>query len=184
MRMGEINERNIKMEEWKSIIGYEGLYEISNLGKVKSLIFRNGTTFKPKSQIMSSHDNGNGYEYISLAKNKKKKNFYIHRLVAAHFVLNKLNNNVVNHKDCNKKNNYFDNLEWVTTKENVLYSSYLMKKSKLKCKISNTGEKYIRFKYGTFKITIRLANKKYYKTFNNLQDAIFDRDLALERLYG
>lgn len=76
-------------EKWKRIAGYEESYEISNFGRVKSLTFRNGTTYRLKEKILSPTDNGKGYLIISLSKNTKRKNFYIHRLVAEAFLDNK-----------------------------------------------------------------------------------------------
>ena len=98
-------------EIWADIAGYEGLYQISTYGNVRSLRM---------NKVMSSHDNGHGYEYITLRKGNPK-NYYVHRLVAEAF-LPKLNENlVVNHKDHNRKNNTVENLEWVTPRENNLH---------------------------------------------------------------
>ena len=75
-------------EIFKDIKGYEGLYQISNIGRVKALVFRNGTTLKEKEKLLNPTDNGNGYLIIGLSKGGKKKNFYIHRLVAETFIDN------------------------------------------------------------------------------------------------
>ena len=97
------------MERWKTIKGYEGLYEISNCGKIKSLI---------TNRYLKPFDNGKGYMTIGLFKGKKRKNHYIHRLVANAFISNPNKFPEVNHKDFNKKNNKVENLEWVTIKQN------------------------------------------------------------------
>lgn len=106
-------------EVWKPVAGYEGLYEISNLGKVKN---RHGKNLK----IPLSHT---GYPRIELWKNGKMKHFYVHRLVALAFVDNPEGLPQVNHKDENKKNNRSDNLEWCTQSENLNYGSHNAKNS-------------------------------------------------------
>ena len=90
-------------EIWKDIKGYKGWYKISNLGRVKSLKKWCGNKYSIKwikeENILSPTDNGNGYLIIGLRKDTKKKNFYIHRLVAEHFIENNLNKEEVNHID-------------------------------------------------------------------------------------
>lgn len=112
------------MEEvWKSIEGYEGVYEVSNAGKVRSLDRKrkviNSTDFIKGRELKPSFDNG-GYLKVNLSKNGNKNSFMIHRLVAKAFVENKnpSKNIAVNHKDGDKTNNCFLNLEWVTYSEN------------------------------------------------------------------
>lgn len=100
------------MEIWKDIKGYEGLYQISNLGKIKS----NKKILKP---YINKKD---GYAYIGLHKNKNNKVLKIHRLVAQTFIDNPNNLPQVNHKDENKTNNSIDNLEWCSAKYNITYS--------------------------------------------------------------
>lgn len=112
-------------EIWKDIKNYENAYQVSNYGNVRSLDryvtdknkiqFIKGKTLKPTN-------NGNGYLIVSLLSNGKRKNHYVHRLVAQTFFNNYENNLVVNHKDFNKKNNNINNLEIVTTLENIQYS--------------------------------------------------------------
>ena len=102
-------------EIWKDIVGYEGLYQVSNLGNVKRINF-----FK-KERFVIPCSNGSGYLYVSLSKNNKRKNFYIHRLVATAFIENHDNLPVINHKDENRSNNSVDNLEWCTQKYNCNY---------------------------------------------------------------
>ena len=109
-------------EIWKDIIGYEGLYKISNYGKVKRIKFINNKTNKLCEKILKESDNGNGYKLVSLCKNNKRKNYYVHRLVAENFLENPNNYKEVNHKDNNKCNNISDNLEWCNRSYNVKYS--------------------------------------------------------------
>ena len=102
-------------ESWKWIRGYEGIYKISNYGRIKSFP-RNGTIKKVK--ILRPGFNKFGYLIITLSKNDKCKYFRIHRLVAEAFIQNPENKPEVNHKDGNKFNNYYENLEWTTSTEN------------------------------------------------------------------
>lgn len=117
------------MEEiWKDIEGYEGLYQVSNMGRVRSLT-RNIIL---KNQIARS-----GYKRIQLYKNNKGyKHFQIHRLVANAFIPNPDNLPQVNHKDENKANNRVDNLEWCDSKYNINYGT-----GKKRRGLSNTNGK-------------------------------------------
>ena len=101
-------------EEWRDIKGYEGLYQVSNLGRVKSL--KNNIILKAESDR-----NGKGYLCVNLGRNNHKK---IHRLVAEAFIENPLNKKEVNHIDGNTKNNAVTNLEWLTHQENCLHYTY------------------------------------------------------------
>ena len=107
------------MEEiWRDIKGFEGKYMVSNLGRAKSLNYRN----TGKEKIMKPQDNGKGYLFVQLCKDGKVKNCRINRLVAQAFLPNTNNLPEVNHKDENPKNNCVDNLEWCTRQYNVDYS--------------------------------------------------------------
>lgn len=97
------------VEVWKDIQGYEGLYQVSNLGKVRSLI---------SNKILRTCTHKRGYLMVALCKNKKKKNYYVHRLVANAYILKESNKNEVNHIDGNKTNNNSSNLEWCSDAEN------------------------------------------------------------------
>lgn len=105
-------------EIWKDVIGYEGLYQVSNLGNVMSLRSYGGNC----QRLMSPVGNGTGYLMVGLSKNKKQKHFLIHRLVAEAFIHNPENLDFVNHKDENKENNIVENLEWCTKPYNSEYS--------------------------------------------------------------
>lgn len=90
-------------EIWKPINGYEGLYEISNTGRVNSLI---------SGRILKTYPNNKGYLYVRLTKDGQHKAFSVHRLVANAFIPNTERMEQVNHIDGNKQNNYSENLEW------------------------------------------------------------------------
>ena len=123
-------------EVWKDIAEYEGLYQVSNLGRVRSLdryvphkIF--GKKFC-KGHLMAAHINNAGYETVNLCKNNKYKSFDVHRLVATAFIsLTDTSKVEVNHKDENKLNNRVDNLEWVTKSENNRYGTKVERTKKL-----------------------------------------------------
>lgn len=106
------------MEVWKDIEGYEGHYQISNLGDVKSLGFRNQKIEK----ILTQRTNNQGYRVVGLNKKGKTKLVLVHRLVALAFIDNPNNCPIVNHKDENPLNNNADNLEWCTYSYNRTYS--------------------------------------------------------------
>ena len=107
------------MEEWRDIKGYEGLYQISNKGNIKSLNYKR----TGKEKIREGTIDNTGYKIISLCKNGKVKKYLIHRLVAEAFLPNPDNLPQVNHKDENKLNNNVENLEWCTQEYNCNYGT-------------------------------------------------------------
>lgn len=110
------------MSIWKDIHGFEGLYQISDTGCVKSLeryINLNGGKLLVKECILKPGLNRYGYLRYALRINSQKKDLYAHQLVAIHFIANPNNRKIVNHKDGNKLNNDVSNLEWVTCRENA-----------------------------------------------------------------
>ena len=114
-------------EEWRSIEGYEQLYEISSMGRVKSLP-RNGTT--KKERILKLKLTKDKYYEVTLHKNNSPKCIRVHRLVAKAFIDNPLNKSQVNHKNFDRLDNRVENLEWNTPKENIIHAYY--KGNKLK----------------------------------------------------
>lgn len=117
-------------EIWKPIKGYEGLYEISNWGRVKSLNYRRSG----KLGLLKPKVDKDGYLVVCFCKDGKRKYFFVHRLVAEVFLENPDNLPCVNHKDENKTNNSVDNLEWCTHEYNINYGSHNERKAKTQSK--------------------------------------------------
>lgn len=125
-----MQEVNINLKEiWKDIKGYEGKYQISSLGRVKSLERYIGKRLI-KECIKSMRPDKDGYLFVDLHKDGKEKRLYVHRLVALTFIPN--DNPIVkfqvNHKDENKKNNCVDNLEWCSNEYNYSYNNFSARK--------------------------------------------------------
>lgn len=114
-------------EEWKDIEGYEGLYQVSNLGRVRSLWFE-------KERILKLYKNVKGYYCISLCKNGIHQNRSVHRLVAEAFIPNTDNKPSIDHINTIKNDNRVENLRWVTNKENS--NNPLTKEKQIKSKLS------------------------------------------------
>ena len=118
-------------EIWKDIKDYEGLYQVSNIGNVKSLarvVSHKITGHRTiPEKILKPNSDGAGYLYVSLSRDGKKKNPKIHRLVAEAFIPNSENLPQVNHIDEDKSNNRVTNLEWSTSLNNLNYSNVIEK---------------------------------------------------------
>ena len=119
----------LENEIWKDINGYEGLYQVSNLGRVKSLERRwksgrhsNYSHFHEEKIMSNAIDKSSGYIRISLFKDSKGKSFNTHTLVANAFIPNPENKPTVNHKNSVRHDNRVDNLEWATFSENNLHA--------------------------------------------------------------
>lgn len=161
----------MKSEIWNDIDGYKGKYQVSNLGRVKSLyhvvIRKNGHPMPINEKILKPGVSSNGYFTIVLAKNGNKNTRTIHRLVASHFIENIDNKKEVNHKDGDKLNNRVSNLEWVTPSQNIKHSYDTGLKTILTGKYSHIygsnnprSRKVIDIKTGEVFDTIAEASKK------------------------
>lgn len=113
-------------EIWKPILGFENLYVVSNLGKVKRLSTdskKGSGNYARSEHLISQRENNNGYKMVDLYKENQRSQFLVHRLVTQAFIENPNGLPFVNHKDENPKNNRFDNLEWCTQKYNMNYGT-------------------------------------------------------------
>ena len=118
-------------EVWKDVLGYEGLYRVSNKGNVYS-VERKDTLGRKWGGVMlrPSHNNTGGYLSVDLRKNGTRKKKRVHRLVAEVFIPNANNYSEINHKDENKTNNHVENLEWCTSKYNINHGTRTERTSK------------------------------------------------------
>ena len=128
-----------KKEIWKPIANYEGIYEVSNKGHIKSVsryVKSNyGNMRFQKEKIRKLTINNKGYLIVRLCKNGKYETYLVHRLVANTFIPNPYGYNEVNHKDEDKTHNSVDNLEWCSHNYNIQYSLVSKRKRRRKDKI-------------------------------------------------
>ena len=112
------------MEIWKDIKGYEGLYQVSNLGRIKGVErYRqnHGKLQKVEEKIKNIRPKSNGYMVVDLYKDNKQKTVLVHRIVAENFICNHEKKQTVNHVDGNVKNNNVENLQWATFREQNIH---------------------------------------------------------------
>lgn len=146
-------------EIWKDVKDFEGFYQVSNLGNIRS-IPRNGTV---KNYRILKPNNVKGYYQVSLQKKGKKKYMKVHRLVAEAFIENTQNKREVNHIDGNKLNNKLTNLEWVTSSEN--------QKHAFKIGLQKPHPKYGKENICSKKINQYDLNGKFIKTWDCIREA-------------
>lgn len=165
-------------EIWKDIEGFEGFYQVSNKGRVKSIAVRRSLWGKihiiNREKMMSPYDNGNGYLMVCLRNNGTRTPIAVHRLVAKAFLDEDPERNVVNHIDRNTHNNSVENLEWVTQRENALWSIDNFRKPKDIPAKSNTGEKYICKRKDRFRVIFNAF--RIDKSFKTIEEAVTYRD--------
>lgn len=173
------------MEEiWKDIVGYEGLYQVSNLGRIKSLerefyiknqyggISKRKTKEIIKKQFLTQY----GYKSIGLNKGGKETKFQVHRLVAETFIPNPEDKPCVNHINCDKTNNKVENLEWCTYSENEKHAYE-----------NNLHKKHMKGRFGILnpsskKISQYDLNGDFIKTWNSLSEASKELNLSCANL--
>lgn len=112
-------------ETWKPIPGYNGSYEASSMGRIKSLGKDSGTLLKKRPKhdtIMKQYVSKTGYANVGLSKNGVCRQYRVHKLIAFAFIKNKNKYPYINHKDCNKLNNNISNLEWCTHLQNIRHA--------------------------------------------------------------
>lgn len=167
-----------KIEIWKDIIDYEGIYQISNIGRVKSLdrniLYSNGKTHFQKGKELNGFLNTSGYWSVDLYKRGKSKKFYIHRLVAIAFIPNPFNKTEINHIDEDKLNNCVENLEWCTSSENKLAGTVIKRANKTR-KEKGVGEKPI--------IQFDLQHNLI-KEYKNINEAIKETGINRKSIYN
>ena len=131
-------KKTMEKEIWRPIKGYEGWYEVSSYGNVRSVdrvvVYSNERKHFYKGQILRLSKDKDGYLQCNLAKNKKNKLCKVHRLVAYTFIPNSNNLPIINHKDVNPSNNHVDNLEWCTYSYNNCYANALQRRVKKRSK--------------------------------------------------
>lgn len=150
-------------ETWEPIKDYENLYEISNLGRVRSLLKwdLNKRKFQPSIRIMKLREDKDGYCIIDLHKNKKSKTFKVHRLVAQTYIPNVNNLPQINHKNEIKNDNRVENLEWCTNEYNAVYGT----------KVQRASEKH---KKHILKYDLK---GNFIKEYNSLKEASIDTNV-------
>lgn len=117
--LSESSEETICREEWRDVPGYEGFYQVSDCGRIKSNARKVWNYTKP-GRIMRTQIKPNGYAQVCLhGESKTDKHAYVHRLVAQAFIPNERQCKDINHKNFNKLDNRVSNLEWVTRQENI-----------------------------------------------------------------
>lgn len=158
----------MSQEIWKDIPNYEGLYQVSNLGRVKSLPKKAGRS--NRSEKILNPINSNGYFIVHLSHHNELNTMFTHRLVAQAFVPNPENKPCVNHIDGNKQNNRVDNLEWCTRSENDKHAYKLNLRTSPKYWKNKNGCKHPRSKLvqcietGEIYESINIANEKFKTT--------------------
>ena len=171
----------IQDEVWKDIEGYEGLYQVSTCGNVKSLpkVRRNGTgTYIQKERLLKPSNTSTGYKKVELCKDGKRKGFKVHRLVAIAFIPNPDNKPEVNHIDGNKINNNIDNLEWVTSSENSVHAY----ETGLNPNKKELDEKEIIYMYCELNMTMQEIAKHFNVPIKSIKRRLEDNEIRIKTL--
>lgn len=155
-------------EIWKDIEGYEGLYQVSNFGRIKSLKDNHGNT---REKILKLWKEKDGYLQVFLCKNGKGKTCTVHRLVANAFIENPNNLPMINHKDENKTNNCVENLEWCDAKYNNNYGTVIQRR------VANTDYKAIAAKID---YKAKVANTDYKAIVEKTSKQVYQYSLDLK----
>ena len=130
---------SVSAEEWRDIKGFEGLYQVSNTGKVRSLVGWNGHKYVKRDRELTPTMTSTGYLKVDLKNKGVKKSLKLHRVIAGAFIPNPDNHPVINHIDGNPLNNSLENLEWCSQKHNCqhAYDTGLHKRKAIPADIVN-----------------------------------------------
>ena len=177
------------MEKWRDVRGYEGLYQVSSEGMVRSLDRYVTHSRNPdfnvlrKGKIMSPVNHGNGYLYVSLTMRGKRKNHYIHRLVAEAFVRNPNAFNEVDHKNRNRRDNRAENLRWVDHADNMA-NAEMGGVPRDSWKKPKSGEKYIKRSNNRWRVVIARKDFRIDKGFETIEEAVEFRNSLGKEVIG
>lgn len=163
------------MEQWRDIPGYEGYYQVSDYGNVRSVLFVNNIVRKPRIKNLHKQVGVHGRIYVSLYKDTNRKNCTVHRLVANAFIPNPNNYPEVNHIDGNPQNNNVRNLEWCTKSYNEKHAYH-----------NGLQEKLVAYNNSRKKPIVRNDGKEYscaYEAADDLGVTVFSvRDVLKGRI--
>ena len=121
-------------EIWKDVVGYDGRYQVSDKGNVRSVARKDSIGRKCGGRMLKPTYDKDGYLRVNLCKNGKQKTRFIHRLVAGAFIPNPNGYSEINHRDENKVNNYANNLEWCTREHNVNHGTLIERSAQARSK--------------------------------------------------
>lgn len=164
-------------EIWKDIKEYEGLYQVSNKGRVRRILFVNNKAKKRKIKILKPNFR-NGYVIYCLCKNNIRKVFQAHQLVANAFIENPKKYKIINHKNYDRTDNNINNLEWCTQSYNVMHGAVKRTKLQMKNRYDTFGV-YFRKDREVYEVILK---GKYIGTFKNKEDAIKKRDEKINEI--
>lgn len=161
------------MERWADVVGYEGLYQVSDRGRVRSkdrLVCATNSMRFLKGRVLKQAENSRGYLRVQLVDmDGTKTNVFVHRLVAHHFVENPdaVNNIVVNHIDADPHNNSAENLEWTTQKENIHHAARLGRLDRTEGWLKNLRAYHERVGRGVIGKSLYTGDEIYFACLND-----------------
>ena len=179
-----------KNETWKNydLPGCCSELQVSNNGRIKCISYIGGLGWhggkckKIRNKVLKTSENGNGYKYVTVTVNGKRKHLYVHRIVAELFIENPDRKPYVNHIDYDRGNNSVENLEWCTPRENNQHSAHRMARPKRNANVGEYG-KGIRKRKSKYEVSIYHKRKQYYLgRFDTLESALSARNKMYDEL--